>query len=56
MASELAPAPLGHDLEAPGKHSFKQSPTDERAFMKVQIPGKKFPHTAGHTKYKFGCT
>lgn len=40
---ELAPAPLNHYLGAPGKHWFRKSPTDERAFVEVQDFVRKVP-------------
>lgn len=37
VAHELAPATLGHGLGISGEHCLKQSPTDERSFMEVQV-------------------
>ena len=42
-ACELAPAPLGHSLGAPGKHCLRQSPMDVRAFAEVQVSRGEVP-------------
>ena len=42
VAHELAPAALIHGMGAPGKHYLRQSSTDKRPFVEVQVPEKKF--------------
>ena len=43
MAHESAPASLSCVPGAPGKHCLRQSPTEEKAFVEVQVSRKEVP-------------
>lgn len=56
VACELPSAPRGLGPGAPGKHCFRQWPTNERVLVEVQISEEKFQHIiGGKEKKKFGC-
>ena len=40
----------------PGEHCLRQSLTDGRAFMEVQVSRREFQHMVGAEKYTFGHT
>ena len=43
VACEPVPASLGHSPGAPGKHCLRQSPTDVRTSVEVQVSRGKVP-------------